>query len=144
MAAGDLITGDWQVEIRSLLLGDGTDYDLVDIQGIEGQTVKTADLSLLGDGSTLGVDRRGPRRIILTIEAAGAPGTAMAELVNDFTTAWDIGGDVELHWQVDGEHKMVTGRTREWGPIPNQQARAFGLARWDAEFFCGDPTITVV
>lgn len=49
MAAGDLITSEWQLEYNGLLLGEGTDYDLVLIEGlIDAPPVRTADLVVFG------------------------------------------------------------------------------------------------
>lgn len=139
------LSADWQFELpsRSLLIGDGTAWDVLDVTGLDGQTVKTADLGLLGDGETLGVDRRGPRAIVFSLEYAAADASAMATAIGAFKTAWDIGGDTELHWQIESIHRKVTGRTRRWA-LTNQRKRAFLLASIEAEFYCGDPTITVV
>lgn len=43
MAAGDLITTDWQFEYNGLLMGDSTSYDIVSVEGLDALPVRAAD-----------------------------------------------------------------------------------------------------
>lgn len=137
------VTLDWQIEVNGLLMGPGTSYRLLALSGFEGQPVKGADLPLLGDGTALGVTSRAAREIVFTVLVSSSTPATRASLISAFATAWDIGGDVELHFQIDGIHKKVTGQTRRWGPV-KRTPELPSVASWDAEFLCGDPTITVV
>lgn len=141
MPEGDLITEDWQVEIRGLLLGAGTRFQIQDLERIEGQTVKTADVDLYGDGAYAGTDRRAAREIVLKVVLEADDTDGLDLMLDQFALAWNIGGDVELHWQLAGMHKYVTGRTRDW--IVNARQRHAGIAEIAAEFFAGDPTVVV-
>lgn len=136
---GELITADWQVEIRGLLLGPGTDYLVQGLPGIDNQKVKPADLDRLGDGSTLGVDRLASRTVVLTVTVVEDVPATLQDKLDAFLAAWTIGDDVELHWQLAGEHRYLVGRTRN--VAVDARLRHAGRVEIDAEFIAGDPTV---
>lgn len=79
MAAGDLITQDWEAEFDSLLLGAGSDYPIVKVEGL-------ADLPALSSsdsarmrrhGEHAGDDFLGSREVILTLEMVASTDSAL-------------------------------------------------------------------
>lgn len=151
MPAGDLLAADYQVEIRGLLTGDGTDYDLGE-RGIEGldelPVDDSGDVPLdEEDGAHLGQDHTGPRTVTVDylITVPGDPAGAGALYFEDLRPAWakSTSTDLELHLQLPGfGHLMFTGRPR--GLLADLTRQKHGLIRAFATFHCGDPTITVV
>ena len=73
MAAGDLITTDWEVEFRDLLLGGDTDFSLVQVEGlVDIPDLRTGDQALLRrHGLHPGDDFLGARTVTLTFEVYG-------------------------------------------------------------------------
>ena len=69
MAAGDLITGEWEFEYRGLLLGGVTDYRLIDTNAGDMPGVRTGDQPRLHEsGDWPGIDRLEPRSIQANFE----------------------------------------------------------------------------
>jgi len=68
--AGELITGDWQVEYRGLLLGSGTRFHLAGIEGLDGPAYRSADIARSRAHGEVrrGLDFLPGRDITLTIE----------------------------------------------------------------------------
>ena len=48
MAAGDLVVADWQVELRSTLMGRTTVYKLAGLDGLGEPPVRSRDVELFG------------------------------------------------------------------------------------------------
>ena len=119
MAAGDLITTDWQVEYRSLLTGGDTAYSLVQVEGlVDMPPVRPADLVLSRrHGAHPGDDFVDVRSIVLTYEIYAADNTAFAAAVEALQTAYRPGGDEQaLVFQIpgvaDGAKALVWCRPR--------------------------------
>lgn len=150
MPAGDLLNEDYQVEIRALLTGAGTDFLLGEegIGGIGDVEVKALDTDLgHDDGVYLGRDHNGPRTITVPylIKKPGDPAAAGTAYYSTLRPAWikSEATDLELHLQLPGiGHLMAVGRPR--GLISDLTKQKFGLIRAFATFYCGDPTLTVV
>nr|MCH9835585.1 hypothetical protein [bacterium] len=70
MSTGQLITAEWQIERNGLLMGDGTVYDLVNIEGLAGAPAAVPSDRALAqrNGSIAGEDYLSARSIILTFE----------------------------------------------------------------------------
>lgn len=146
MPAGDLLTNDDQVEIRSTLTGYGTPWliDIVNMQGLGVPNAKARDVDLgHAHGTYLGRDYTGPRIITIPYVLRGTPATVGA----DFLTLCDLWEssetDIALHLQLAGfGHLSCNGRPR--GLVDDLSALNFGAVRALATFVCGDPTLTVV
>lgn len=105
MAAGDLITTDWQVEYRSLLTGGDTAYSLVQVEGLADMPpVRPADQTLMRrHGAHPGDDFVDVRSVVLTYEIYAADATAFAAAVEALQLAFRPGGDEEaLVFQIPG------------------------------------------
>lgn len=145
MAAGDLLSADWQLELRTSLFGAGQTWDnsTGGWTGLGGTATKTQDVSLdQTDGEIAGTDRRGPRLLTFPLETGGSsPATAMADL-SDLLDAWAPSTtDVELHLRLPGwGHFMVAGRPR--GAAEDLSLVHAGIVKVLATFYCPDPTIT--
>lgn len=147
MPAGDLVVSDYQFEIRTTLLGDGSSYPLdhsAPIGGI-GNQVKIQDVDLRhGDGSYGGTDRKAARVITIPIlikGTASAVGSAFKTL-ND--TTWALSTtDIPLYLQLPGIGKFyVNGRPR--GVDEDLRWIDVGLIRCLLTFIALDPTVTYV
>ena len=70
MTTGDLITQPWQIQRRDLLMGDGTEYDIVQIAGAAGTpaTVPSDRALAQRDGSIAGQDWLSSRAMTITFE----------------------------------------------------------------------------
>ena len=154
MPAGDLITGNWQVEIRGTLTGDGTIFTLDEpgISGLGAPPPKTHTDTPLdhADGTYQGRHFSASR--LLTVpyvisvdegtdeenaEAAGAAFVSLSALWVASETA------VEMHFQLPGfGHRFVVGRPL--GLADDLSLLRVCVARGLATFDCGDPTLTVV
>jgi hypothetical protein len=143
MAAGDLLTNDWQLELRGLLMGYGTSYQFgaAGIGGLHG-TAKVRQVSLAhDDGSYAATDLLTERIITVPITILGSSPSNTMDLFDALETAWAPGEDVELHGQLPGwNHWKVTGRSRpaasDWS-----QLRA-SVIEGLYEFHALDPAIT--
>lgn len=105
MAAGDLITTDWQVEYRSLLTGGDTAYSLVQVEGLAGMPpVRTADQVLMRrHGAHPGDDFVDVRSVVLTYEIYAADSTAFAVAVEALQLAFRPGGEEQaMVFQIPG------------------------------------------
>src|SRR5688500_8532663 len=116
MPAGDLLTDDYQLELRGVLMGYGTDYQIrpEGIGGLGSPAAKVRQVTLAhDDGSYAATELLTERVITVPITITGdAPDDAVDKFVA-LTTAWTPGGDVVLHGQLPGwGHWSVTGRSR--------------------------------
>lgn len=107
MAAGDLITTDWQIEYNGVLLGDGTPYSLVQVTGLlEAPEVRTSDRSRLRrHGLTAGDDFLGGRAVAVTVEVYSASDAAFATDMAALLAATVPGnsaGELPLVFQIPG------------------------------------------
>lgn len=95
MAAGDLITTDWQIEFNDLLTGDLTDYDLRLIEGVGGMAaIRTADQKLQRrHGLHPGDDFLDGRTITLEYDVTNADHAARVLLLDALFAAFKPGED---------------------------------------------------
>lgn len=133
------VSADFQVEVNSLLMGDGTNYEIVDVHGLEDIIAKTADLDLLGDGEAPGVDRLGAHDIALTVEMYDATPSTLNTRWEAFKTAWALGATTTFTWQLSGAKRYVNGRTR--GYTPDYSHRTFGIITVVGVFRATDPVV---
>lgn len=149
MPAGDLVVADWTIELRSTLMGDGTNYELGPsgeerIVGLGVPVPKTADVDLLHDDGAYGSpDYQGVRVISIPFLLRGTPAQAMGYL-KDLHTVWAPSTtDLPLYIQLPGFGKFyVNGRPR--GLLENTRWAHFGEVTAEATFVALDPTITYV
>ena len=101
MPAGDLIDRDYQLELRSMLMGDNTMYTIDRsrgaIKGLGMPPAKTADTELdHADGSYGGEDYTGPRVITVALLIKGSENSGTW---NDADSTWNGSGGT---WDTTG------------------------------------------
>lgn len=113
MAAGDLVTADWQIEYGGLLLGDGTVFDIVRVEGLlDLPEVQTTDRQRLRrHGLVPGDDFLGGRKVTVTLEVYGESPEQFATDLQALGAAVRPGGDeLPLVFRIPG----VAGGGRRW------------------------------
>ena len=149
MPAGDLVVADWTLELRTTLMGDGTNYALgpaeqVNIGGLGVPAPKTADVDLYHeDGAYGSPDYMGVRIIDVPFLLLGTP-AQVGGWVKDLHTVWAPSTtDIPLYMQLPGFGKFyVNGRPRGFdADLTNLQ---FGQVKGVGYFTALDPTITYV
>lgn len=147
MATGDLITTEWQIERGGLLMGDGTDYDLVRVTGLAGHpATRPSDRAMAQrHGAVAGEDYLTPRVMTFTfeiVETASATMTtkldalsrAMAPSVLELPTAFRVPGV--------GLGGVVTANTHiRRRTVPIGLAYANGVARATFQMVASDPRL---
>lgn len=118
------ITGDWQVELRSVLIGDGTDYAVIRDPGPRGllgtPSVRSSDVDLMGDGAAAGADRYSSRIITIPVDVWGGDPETTNERVRTLLSAWRRSStDTTLDVRLPGQ--------------PEEVLRYFGRARGGSE-----------
>lgn len=147
MPAGDLISADYQLELRATLNGEGTAYRFgpLGIDGIDVEPPKTQDVPLDGEaGAQTGYDY--PDVKVITVDYTLKSTTAgVGVLYKSLRTLWAIeqDDDIPLHIRLPGLGQFsVMGRPR--GLRANLTQQKHGLVTALATFVCGDPTMTDV
>lgn len=147
MAAGDLITADWQIEFGGLLIGDGTPYSIAQVQGLlEIPELRTADRQRLRrHGLTPGDDFLNGRSVTLTLEVFGETQEAFVLAVHDLQTALAPTTDASpLHFQIPGVatgvKAFVSCRARRVS-APIDLDFFYRIPVWVIEFFATDPLV---
>lgn len=144
MPAGDLLTADFQLELRGVLMGYGTDYQIrpEGVGGLGGVPAKVRQVDLRhADGSYAAADLLTARIITVPITILGDDAADAMDKLDDLNTAWAPGDDVVLHGQLPGwDHWSVTGRPRP-AASDLSQLKA-GIIEALYEFHALEPTIT--
>jgi len=138
MPAGDLLTGDHQVEIRGTLTGRGTPW-LLAFEGVGGLGVppaKTHDMDLgHAAGAYFGRDYGGVRILTVPYIMRGPTATVGASFLN-LRVLWAVSEiDIPLHMQLAGLGKLAfVGRPR--GLAEDLTQLNVGVARALGTFAC--------
>lgn len=146
MAGGDLVSQDFQYELRTTLVGASTDYELDhDRRGAYTPlgivSVKSRDVDLAsGDGSYAGADRKGPRIFVLPLVYGGTP-EACGAAIQSMETMWAAAtSDVLLYGRIPGVTKFYAqGRPRGLGVDASDLH--FGIVRFTATFVALTPAL---
>jgi hypothetical protein len=147
MAEGDLITGDWEMEVNGLLLGGESPYSIARIDGILDQPeTRSADrLRLRRHGMIPGDDFLGGRTVTVTLEVYGEDDAAFADNVHDLGLALAPGEDeAPLVFQLPG---VAGGGLRRLYCRPRRRSLPVGLEFFYrmplavVEFFATDPRL---
>lgn len=146
MPAGDLVTVDYQFELRTTLMGATTVYNVTEFSGLGEPPVRARDVELHGqDGSYAAPDYRGPRVVLMTIEIVSSSPTAAFSAMNTLRTAWAPSTtDIPLYWRWPSLGKQhVNGRPRGLEVVldPNR-LKGGNNVTCIAEFHALNPTIT--
>jgi hypothetical protein len=147
MPAGDLVTQDWQMELRATLFGAtttfGFDRQRGGISGLGRPPVKSADVEIDGDDGSYGSpDFDGPRTITVALRIKRATASAAMNDLTTINTAWAPSTtDIPLYLRLPGWGTFhVNGRPRgvdDDGLV----AVAFGLIHVMCTFVALDPAL---
>ena len=147
MAAGDLVVADWQYELRTTLMGDGSDFPIdrarrSSFTPLGSVSVKSRDVDLVsGEGMYAGTDRLGSRTFTLPLFYEGT--TANCGLaIQTMETAWAASAtDIVFYGRIPGVGKFhISGRPRNL--TVDFADMDFGVIRFLGVFVAPDPTYT--
>jgi hypothetical protein len=146
MAAGDLITGDWQAELRTTLMGGASDYTIVEFD-ITPAVIVSNDLpKLLADGEFQGAQFRGPVLVTLTMNVTGTSQADLLGNIDALATAWrPASSNLTFVVRVPQLGKRsVEGRPIEFEvpPFSSETLPSLTVFGVRAQFKAGDPTWT--
>lgn len=99
------ITADYQFELRGLLLGDGTDYEVTKVQGLDMPDVRARTLDPYRHGLVgVGDHWFGAREVIIDLDVLGTPGADLANKLRDLATATQpSSSDLVMSYRLEGE-----------------------------------------
>lgn len=143
MAAGDLITADWQLEFGGLLIGDGTPYDIVEMSGLDQPEVRFREQPRLQNHGVYSSDEFvDSRRIVLSITTSAGSHSELATLLDALAKAFMPGADeAPLVFQLPGYAKrQVNVRVRRRSMTVNRDYM-FRLPGIVVELAASDPRI---
>lgn len=144
MAAGDLITNDFEIEYRSELLGGSTGIEIVEFDIWTINDVRTNDLARpLDHGYFSGTDYYSWRSVTMQLEAWATDDATLKTLLDDVSRVVAVGDDEEpLVVQLPGYGKLLMNARprRRVGPRIDQDYN-MRVARMNIEFFATDPRI---
>ncbi|MDQ3107914.1 MAG: hypothetical protein M3Q68_08955 [Actinomycetota bacterium] len=144
MPAGDLVTADYHFELRSVLMGAGSLYELLPdgLTGFGVPSLKTADVSMLhADGSYAAPDYLDVRTIRIAVEISRSTGALAMQDFDALVAAWaPATTNVPLYFRLPyWGKKYVNGRPR--GLTENLSLVGFGIIRAFGTFEALDPAI---
>lgn len=142
MPAGDLVVADYQFELRLLLMGYGTSYEIGPgpISGFGQPRYKTADVEMMhADGSYGAADYKGSRTIRIPIDIVRSTAALAVTAFDALVTAWAPSAtDIPLYFRLPyWGKKYVNGRPR--GLTDDFSQLEFGVIRALATFEALDP-----
>lgn len=146
MAAGDLITADWQVEIRTTLFGSGN-YPIKTLD-VSGPAIIQQDVpKLLSDGDFQGFATYGPLFVTVVFDVIGTTAANLETRIATAKTAWaKATSDIEFVWRLGGTKYKVSGRPIEFDrPVITPDVKVHNRAiNARAQFKAGNPTVTTI
>lgn len=149
MPAGDLVTDDYQIELRTTLMGYDSDFPIDhDRAGsytpLGDQAYKNQDVNLVhDDGAYAGQDFKGPLTFTFPLYFQGTQSQAGTAIQTMRTTWAPSTSDLPLYHQIPGVGKFyVNGRPR--GCNVDARGLEFGRVLFICMFVATDPTITEV
>lgn len=140
------VTTDWQMEFGSLLIGEETDYDIVEIEGLlDHPEVRSSDHERLRrHGLAPGDDFTGGRVVIVSMDVYGADTDAVATAVSNLQQAFRTGDEAALSFQIPGvaggNLARVNARVRNRSLVIDRNFTA-GIPRAVVQFYATDPRI---
>ena len=147
MAAGDLITADWELEYNGLLVGADTDYPVAQISGLlDLPDIKSGDQDRLRrNGLHAGDDFLGGRSVSVTFEVYADTDsefeTAMENLLNATAPGGpEVGLAFQLPGVADGNKAVVFARPRKRS-VQMDTSYLYRIPTVLLEFFAVDPRI---
>lgn len=136
------VSGDFQFDAGGLMLGDGTDYAIVEIEGLDQPELRTSDAPNGQDeGAFFGEDFVDFRTIRLQLEVVKTTGSLLAAALEDLVEVTLPNADVLWKFQIPGSGvRRFTARCRtRRTPLDHDYAR--NLARVDLILHAEDPRL---
>ena len=116
MAAGDLITADWELEFNDLLIGGDTDFSVASVEGLLDFDVRTSDRELLRrHGLHAGDDFLSGRTVTVAVEVYNETSldSAMQSFLEAFVPAsGELGLAMQLPGIANGNKVRLNSRVR--------------------------------
>lgn len=141
------VSADWQLEYAGLLMGDGTNYDVVEVVGLgDLPDVAASDRPRLRrHGLHPGDDFMGGRSVTLALEVWADTDAALSDALEALAEATNAGSpEAALEFQLPGVagggRRRVLARPRKRS-APLDLSHLHRLARVDVEFFATSPVI---
>ena len=149
MAAGDLITQNYQIELRTTLIGASTNYPIRNLDGVSAVVpIIRKDLpKLLVDGVFQGTHTYGSRVVTVTMDVVGTTAANLETRMVTLETAWaKATSDIFFCIQLGGVKKRCSGRVIGFDrpPLNPTEAVNFRCIGVRAQFEAGDPTWTTI
>jgi hypothetical protein len=145
MAAGDLITTDYQYEWNeTVLFGDATDIDVDEIDGLDDLPgVTTGDTPRdTAWGSVAGHDQARDRAVTISGEFVADTDTDLAATLDSLRDEFAISDAVRAFvWQHPGEEKRLIWARCRRRSIPTTLRRALRFPVWGVQLVAVDPLI---
>ena len=145
MAAGDLITMDYQYEWgQTLLFGDGTTIDVDEIDGLDDlPAIATSDTSRDADwGSDAGNDMPRDRSVTISGEFVAGTDAELAATLDALRDGFLGNDDVKAFvWRHPGEGKRLIWARCRRRSIPTTLRRALRFPVWGVQLVAVDPRI---
>lgn len=132
---------DYQLELRGHRIGAGTDWQLVELAGLDEPDVRTSDRDRpRRHGAWLGEDLRAARTIVARLEWVGDSDTARWAAKQQLGAAWQTlrDGTLPLQVRVAGRTYLAFGRPRRFRTV--DRAPGFDAVA-DVQFVAGDPNL---
>lgn len=142
------VTEDWQLDYSGLTVGGSTDFGLVSVSGmLDLPGVRTADEVLLNrHGLQAGEDFLGQRIITLEMDIFGVNDAAMQSRVDEFASAFTVGVERVLTFQLPGAAGGGVGRVMarvRKRKVQHGLNFVNGLTRASVQFVASDPRVYV-
>lgn len=147
MAAGDLITTDWEIEYRGLVMGGDNAISLVSVDGLLGaRSVTSSDQPRLRrHGLRAGDDFLAGRTVVIRLEVKGSSDADLGATLAALTAAFRPGVDeaplvFQLPPVAGGAKARIGARTRPTN-IPVDLQALYLLPEVEIELFATDPKV---
>lgn len=146
MAAGDLISADYQAELRTTLMGPGTNFNITSID-VPPAPIITNDLpKLLADGKFQGSHFKSSIVVTLVMNVSGSTMANLRANLDTLETAWAIAtSDITFVLRLPQWGKRsLSGRPINFdpGPLTPEQVPGRTIRGVRAQFEAGTPTWT--
>lgn len=146
MPAGDLISADWQAELRTTLMGNST-FPIVTVDVSPPPLISHDVPKLLDDGEFQGSQFQGAQYVTLTMNVTGTSESNLIANLDTLKTAWaKATSDLTFVLRLPNWGKRsIAGRPAhalDVPPIESQQLAALTIRGVRAQFKAGTPTWT--
>ena len=144
MAVGSLITQDYNIEVNeTLLLGPGTPYDIINIEGLDLPGIRTGDVAkTLANGYWSGSDLLEGRTITIEMTVSSSDDTTQATNLDALISAFGpTGSERSVVFKLPGfVSRFANCRVRKMA-VPVNWDYHYRLPKVTVELFASDPLL---